>query len=53
MKMIAGTMIMDLSKASGSLWLNAYGFRNNSLQLLYSHVQGRFRTVKFHSKYSE
>ena len=53
-------MMMDLTKAFNCLphdlliaKLNAYGFSNNALQLIYSYLQGRAQRVKLNSNYSE
>ena len=59
-KLIAGTVMMDLSKAFDCLphdlliaKLHAYGFGDNALKLLYNYLQGRIQTVKLNSNYSE
>ena len=59
-KLIAGTVMMDLSKAFDCLphdlliaKLHAYGFSDNALKLLYNYLQGRVQRVKLNSNYSE
>ena len=59
-KLIAGTVMMDLSKAFDCLphdlliaKLHAYGFNDNALRLLYNYLQGRVQRVKLNSNYSE
>ena len=59
-KLIAGTVMMDLSKAFDCLphdlliaKLHAYGFNDNALKLLYNYLQGRVQRVKLNSNYSE
>ena len=59
-KLIAGTVMMDLSKAFDCLphdlliaKLHAYGFSDNALKLLYDYLQGRVQRVKLNSNYSE
>ena len=59
-KMVAGTVMMDLSKAFDCLphdlliaKLHAYGFSDNALQLLYSYLHNRTQRVKINSTHSE